>query len=59
MTSVDQLNDQRRRILDGEEVSRDELRASIKALVGERLEAHKTTTKSKAKSTPVPLDDLL
>lgn len=61
MPSVDKLNDMRRRILDGEEVSRDELRSGIAALVGERIEAHtrapaKTT---RAKSKPVALDDLL
>lgn len=59
MTSVDKLNDLRRRILDGEEPSRDELRSGIQALIGERLEAHKTTSKTKAKSTPVSLDELL
>jgi hypothetical protein len=61
MTSVDKLNDLRRRILDGEEPSRDELRAAITALVGERLEAHtkQKTTRSRAKSTPIALDDLL
>ena len=61
MPSVEQLNDMRRRILDGEEVTRDELRAGITALVGERIEAHASakTPKSKAKSKPVALDDLL
>ena len=61
MPSVEQLNDLRRRILDGEEPSRDELRAAITTLVGERLEAHKAVSKktSRSKSTPVELDDLL
>ena len=60
MPTADQLNDLRRRILDGEEPSRDELRAAITALVGERLEAHASVKpKAKAKSTPIALDDLL
>lgn len=60
MPNVDQLNDLRRRILADEEVSRDELRSALTALVGERLEAASTTTKKASKSTPVAnLDDLL
>lgn len=60
MPTADQLNDLRRRILAGEEPSRDELRSAIDALAGERIAAHaEETPKSKAKSTPVSLDDLI
>ncbi len=60
MPSVDQLNDLRRRILAGEEPDRDELRSAIQTLVGERLEAHAATPKTKrAPAKKVDLDDLL
>ena len=60
MPTADTLNDLRRKIVAGEEVSREELRSSIDALVGERLkQAEATPAKGKAKSTPINLDDLL
>ena len=61
MPTADQLNDLRRRILAGEEPSRDELRAAITALTGERIKAHEAE-KPKGKAVPtvaVDLDDLL
>jgi hypothetical protein len=60
MPTADQLNDLRRKILAGEEVSQDELRASITSLVGERIEAHKADQpKAKTPSVKVDLTDLL
>lgn len=61
MPTADQLNDLRRRILAGEEPPREELRAAITALTGERIAAH-ASEKPKTKKTPsvkVDLDDLL
>lgn len=63
MPNADQLNDLRKRILEGEEPDRDELRAAINALVGERLaaaeETQKKTASRKAPAVKVSLDDLL
>ncbi len=60
MPTAEQLNDLRRRILAGEEVSRDELRESIQALTGERIKAHESEKpKSRAPAVKVDLDDLL
>ena len=63
MATADQLNDLRKRILEGEEPSRDELRNAIKSLTGERLEAHAAANKKaasrKAPAVKVDLDDLL
>ena len=61
MPTADQLNDLRRRILAGEEPSRDELRSAIQTLTGERIAAH-AAEKPKTKKAPaikVDLDDLL
>jgi len=61
MPTAEQLNDLRRRILAGDEPSRDELRSAITALTGERIQAH-ADEKPKTKRAPavkVDLDDLL
>lgn len=61
MPTADQLNDLRRRILAGEEPSREELRTAITALTGERIAAH-AEEKPKGRKAPavkVDLDDLL
>ncbi len=62
MPTAEQLNDLRRKILAGEEPSRDELRAAITALTGERIAAHAQEKPAKAAKAPavkVDLDDLL
>jgi len=63
MPTAQSLNDLRKRILEGEEPSRDELRSSIQALVGERLaaaeETQKKAVKKRAPAVKVDLDDLL
>jgi len=61
MPTADQLNDLRRRILADEEVSREELRAAITSLTGERIAAHASEPKKKTKApaVKVDLDDLL
>lgn len=61
MTTADQLNDLRRRILAGEEPSREELRSAIQSLTAERIKAH-TEEKPKGKKAPsvtIDLGDLL
>ena len=61
MPTADQLNDLRRKILAGEDPSREELRSAIEALTGERIAAH-SAEKPKGKKTPsvaVDLGDLL
>lgn len=62
MTTPEQLNDLRRRILAGENPSREELIAAIQALRGARLAAHATTTAPSSKGRKgkkANLDDLL
>ena len=61
MPTADQLNDLRRKILAGEEPSRDELRSAIEALTGERIKAHaaEAPKAKQAKAIPVNLDDLI
>ena len=60
MPTADQLNDLRRKILDGEEPSREELRDAITALTGERIAAHTAVQpKTKLPAVKVDLDDLL
>lgn len=62
MPTADKLNDLRKKILEGEEPSRDELREAIKALTGERLAAAtapKKTTRKKTPAVTVDLGDLL
>jgi len=62
MATADQLNDLRSRILAGEEPEREELRAAIKSLTGDRIAAQEATAKKGAKRAPavkVDLDDLL
>jgi hypothetical protein len=61
MPTAEQLNDLRRKILAGEEPSREELRSAIEALTGERIKAH-AEEKPKGKKAPsvaVDLGDLL
>lgn len=61
MPTADQLNDLRRKILAGEEPSREELRAAIESLTGDRIKAH-SEDKPKGPKTPsvvVDLGDLL
>ncbi len=61
MVAIERLNDFRRQILAGEDISKDSLRSAIEELVGERLAAHAADApKTKAsKEPPVNLDTLL
>ena len=61
MPTAEAINDLRKRILNDEEVSQDQLRSAITALVGERIEAHAATAKktTRAPAVKVDLDDLL
>lgn len=61
-TTAEQLNDLRRRYLNGEPWTREELKSAIHTMIGDRINevqnaSVKTTKKTKA--APVSLDDLL
>lgn len=59
--SHEQLNDLRKRVLDGQPYTREELAEAVRQLVGDRLsQAPKAAEpKGKSKPSPVNLDDLL
>lgn len=60
MLPIEQLNDFRRKIVAGEDISMDSLRTAIQQLVGERLASHATAApKTKVKAVAVDLDSLL
>lgn len=59
--TADKLHDLRRRILDGTDYDKDELRRSVKALFGDRIAQAQAaaTSSSKRPSKKVNLDDLI
>lgn len=59
-TTHEQLNDLRRRVLEGATYTVEELAQAIRALVADRLAmAQPKETKAKSKQSQVNLDDLL
>lgn len=61
MPTAEQLNDLRRKVLEGEDVSREQLHRAIDTLVGGRLAAHEAEAskpKRKAKAQPLDLSDM-
>lgn len=57
--TAEALNDLRQRYLDDKPWTREELKSAIHAMIGNRLSAVQEGPKTKAKATPVNLDDLL
>ena len=59
-TPIEKLNDLRQKIVQGIEISMEDLRSAIQALVGERLSSHaEAKPKTKTTAVPISLDDLL
>lgn len=60
MLDADKINDLRKRVLNNEPWTYDELAAAVKQVIAERISAFEAPSKTtKAKPKPVNLDDLI